>query len=256
MRLLIVALILANLAFAAWALLIDRPLEPPAARDLSHLHKLLLASEPVLPGPGVPVAVSSAAAGPAGAGTSGSGPVVTAVAGSAPGPLGHCITLGPFSDLSLSAAAAAALQTRGFSPIQRDEPGQDLVSYWVYLDKVPSDAAAATLLDTLRGSGLTDARTMPVSTPEETRRVSVGLFAERAGAERRARAVRALGLHPTLTEQHESQASYWVDITLTRPGQAVSTQGLLPPAAAGTHLEIRDCPAKPPGVTSAGVPPK
>jgi len=245
MRLLIVVLVLANLAFAAWALLIDRPLEPPAARDISHLGRLVLASEPVPAGSGVAVS-SAASSAPAGTGTSGSGPVVTAVAGSAPGPAGHCISVGPFSDLSLAAAAAASLQTRGFTPVQRDEPSQQLVSYWVYLDGVPSDTAAAILLDVLRNNGLNDARTMPVSTPGEARRVSVGLFNERRGAERRMRAAKALGLKPTLTEQQESQASYWVDITLTQPGQAVSTEGLLPPAAAGSHLEIHDCPAKGP----------
>jgi hypothetical protein len=50
MRTLIILLVFLNLAFAAWALLIDRPVYPPAAHDISHLPKLLLASDPV---PGV-----------------------------------------------------------------------------------------------------------------------------------------------------------------------------------------------------------
>jgi hypothetical protein len=45
-----------------------------------------------------------------------------------------------------------------------------------------------------------------------------------------------------ITEQHQPQATYWVDINLTAPGQSVSAEGLLPPAV-GAHLEIRDCPA-------------
>ena len=226
MRPLIIILVLANLGFAAWALMVDRPPAPPVARDISHLPGLVLASDP-LPG---------------------SGPGADAGTGTVP--RGHCVTVGPFSDLVLSAAASALLQTRGFTPTQRDEPGQDLVSYWVYLDNVPSEAAANRLLLMLRAIGLTDVHAMPVTTAGEARRVSVGLFTEKEGADRRARAVKAgLDVTPKVIEQHNSQASYWVDITLTSPGQSVSTEGLLPTGIKGGHLEIRDCP-------TPGAPPK
>jgi hypothetical protein len=228
MRPLIVILVLANLAFAAWALLVDRPPAPLVARDISHLPGLVLASDP-LPGAAPDSAPSASTA-----------------------PSGHCVTVGPFSDLVLSAAASALLQSRGFRPTQRDEPGQDLVAYWVYLDNVPSEAAANRLLLMLRAIGLTDVHTMPVTTAGESRRVSVGLFTEKEGADRRARAVKAgLGLTPLITQQHNSQASYWVDINLTSPDQSVPTEGLLPPAIKGGHIEIRDCPRP-----AAGAPPK
>jgi hypothetical protein len=110
------------------------------------------------------------------------------------------------------------------------------------------------MLDKLHSGGLADARVMPTPAPGEPRRVSVGLFNERDGAERRSRAVKSLGLTPVLAEQHQYQATYWVDINLTSPGQSVSTDGLLPAAATGTHLEIRDCPAptsSAPGISSA-----
>ncbi|HEY1899365.1 MAG TPA: SPOR domain-containing protein [Steroidobacteraceae bacterium] len=225
MRAPIIILVFANLAFAAWALLVDRPVNSPAARDISHLTRLVLASEPA---PGTPA--NAGRTGPPGqaGGTAATNP--------------HCVTVGPFGDLAIAAAAASLLQSRGFTPTQRDEPGQDLVAYWVYLDNVPSETEANRLLQKLRASGLTDARVMPVTTAQEARRVSVGLFYEKAGAERRARQVKSLGLTPMLTEQHQSQATYWVDINLTSPGQSVSTEGLLPSAAAGAHLEIRDCP--------------
>jgi hypothetical protein len=227
MRTLIILLVFLNLAFAAWALLIDRPVYPPAARDISHLQRLLLASEPV---PGV------------GAATTGTQADGTAA------PAGHCVTVGPFSDLNASAAAAALLKTRGFSPVQRDEPGEDLIAYWVYLDNVPSDAEATRMLKMLHAGGVADARIMPATTTTDTRRVSVGLFTEHGGAERRSRQVKGLGLTPVISEEHQSQATYWVDLNLTSPAQSVSTEGLLPPAAEGAHLEIRDCPV--PGSSS------
>jgi hypothetical protein len=233
MRTLITSLIFVNLAFAAWALLIDRPVEPPAAHDISHLPKLVLVGEPV---PGAAVA-SAGASHPAG--NSGGTPRNNAAAGA------RCVTVGPFSDLVFAAAANALLQTRGFKPTQRDEPGEDLIEYWVYLDNVPTDGAATRLLQRLHSSGLADAHVMPVASPAEPRRVSVGLFNEQGGAERRARQVKALGLAPVITEQHQPLATYWVDINLTSPGQSVSTEGLLPPSVAGAHLEIRDCPAAP-----------
>jgi hypothetical protein len=151
------------------------------------------------------------------------------------------VTVGPFSDLNGSAAASALLKTRGFVPVQRDEPGEDLIAYWVYLD-IPSDAEATRILQKLHAGGVADARIMP-ATPTGTRRVSVGLFTEHLGAERRSKQVKALGLAPVVSEEHQSQATYWVNINLTSPDQSVSTEGLLPSAVDGAHLEIRDCPA-------------
>jgi hypothetical protein len=99
LRTLIIVLVFANAAFATWALLVDRPAVPPAARDISHLPRLVLASEP------------AAHASPA-----------------------RCVTVGPFSDLATAATAAALLQSRGFAPTQRDEAGANQTVYWVNLN--------------------------------------------------------------------------------------------------------------------------
>jgi hypothetical protein len=239
LRTLIASLIFANLAFAAWALLIDRPVAAPAAHDISHLPKLVLVAELAPAAPIANPAAPHAAITSNGSGTVGNG---AGIPGNGAAAAAHCVTVGPFSDLVFAAAADALLQTRGFKTTQRDEPGEELTEYWVYLDNVPSDAAATRLLQRLHSSGLADAHVMPAATPAEPRRVSVGLFSGQAGAERRARQVKALGLAPVITEQHQPGAAYWVDISLTSPEQSVSTEGLLPPAV-GAHLEIRDCPA-------------
>jgi hypothetical protein len=235
MRAPVILLLLANLAFAAWAVLIDRPVEPPVARDITHLPQLALVSDPI---PGATVAKTATLDAPAPAPRAALSPA-------------HCVTIGPFADLNAAAAASSLLQSRGFTPSQRDEPGQDLIAYWVYLDNVPSEAAATRLLQRLHSSGLADARLMPVASPTDTKRISVGLFNEQAGADRRARQVKTLGLAPAITAQRQPQASYWVNISLNSPDQSVSTEGLLPAAAEGAHLEIRDCPAP---LSSAPVP--
>ena len=218
MRTLLVLLVLVNLGFAAWALLIDRPVYPPAAHDISHLPKLRLASEA---SSATPVAA-------------GSQPANAALPG-------HCVTVGPFNDIEASAAAAQLLKSRGFTPVQRDEPGADLTDYWVYLD-VATDADANRVLRKLHSGGVADARIMPVTPTSDTRRVSVGLFTERDGADRRSKQVKALGLAPLMSEAHQSQATYWVNIALNAPGQIVSTEGLVPQGTDDGHLEIRDCP--------------
>ena len=225
MRAFVALLLLANLAFAAWALLIDRPEEAPAARDISHLQRLVLASEPA---PGAAVAGSAPT------------PVIGVAAPKPTISSSHCVTVGPFTDPVLSAAASALLQTRGVSPTQRERPGV-VVSYAVYLDNMASDEEANELLQTLRTGGLADARVMPATAANGGRRVSVGLFTERDGAARRAAQVKSLGLTPVITEQRQTQTIYWLDIAATIPGQTISTDGLLP-ATTGQHLEIRDCP--------------
>ncbi len=230
LRALIVMLVLANLGFAAWALLIDRPAEVAAARDISHLPTLVLASDAALAAPAVSSAAKEVAAAP--------------TVASPPTPA-HCVTVGPFADLAAAAAASALLQSRGFTPTQRDEAGPDLIAYSVYLDDVQSEAAATRMLQKLHSNGIADARVMPIATAAEALRVSVGLFNERKGAERRVKQVKSLGLSAAISEQHQPQATYWVNINLSSPGQSVSTEGLLPPAAADAHLEISDCPTPP-----------
>ncbi len=207
LRTLIASLVLANLAFAAWALLsrsagrgtCGARYQSPAKDCCWPVSRRRVPRLPV-PQRIFPQATASAAA-----------PAV------APLTAAHCVTVGPFNDLAIAASASALLQSRGFTPTQRDEPGQDLIAYWVYLDNVSSDAAATRLLQKLHASGVADAHVMPVAGPAEPRRVSVGLFTEHGGAERRARQVRALGFAPVITEQHQPQATYWVDISLTSP---------------------------------------
>ena len=80
---------------------------------------------------------------------------------------------------------------------------------------------------TLTQAGLNDARVMPES--DAGRRVSVGLFSERGRAERRARALRRLGLEPEIGERHVPGSVYWVDIDLGPDDSSVSTEGLLEP---------------------------
>ena len=89
------------------------------------------------------------------------------------------------------------------------------------------------------------------------RRISVGLFSERAGADRRARAVKKLGLEPEVTERTQAGTVYWIDLSLGASDRAVPTDGLLSAEEGNSRIEVRVCPAKPAApVTTPAVTPR
>ena len=245
MRALLVILVLANAGFAAWALLVDRPVESPAARDIGRLKRLMLVAEVPAgkasahppPAPAAPVA-SAASSTPGASAPMASSPA--AGAAQAPQAEGACVTVGPFEEQSRAVDAVTQLRGRGLVPRQRTENVEDLVEYWVYLGGFATDAAEQRTLRQLHARGLSDAAVMPGT--EHGRRLSLGLFSEHARAERRARDARALGVVPQIEEQRHTRASYWVDVTLPVPDQSLSLDGLLPAGAQAATLTQRNCP--------------
>jgi hypothetical protein len=94
---------------------------------------------------------------------------------------------------------------------------------------------------------------MPQS--EEGWRVSVGLFSERNGADRRARVVHDLGLNAEVVERKQPAAMYWMDLNLEGSAQTLPMEGLFSLQDIGERLEVRECPKGPgegqPGTTPA-----
>ncbi len=231
MRNAILILVLVNLVFMAWTRWIDVRAEPPVSEADAHLPRLMLASEaPARP------AAKTAAAVPAPE-ASGSGAEPSAAA--APPPGRRCVTVGPFNDLAEETRAANLLQERGLTPQQRSESGEVRDGYWVYVAGIKSAADEARVLRTLQDAGVGDAHA--VAPTEDGRRVSVGLFIERPGAERRARAVEHLGFSPDIVDRHKSGTVYWVDLDLGTSDAAVPTEGLAP-ANEAVKAQPRACP--------------
>ncbi len=208
--------------------------------------------------PATPAALPAAtpaalpAATPAGAGTSmsatGSSATATAaratpIAGAATAagaPSARCITVGPFNDAKRAAEAERLLGQRGFAPRERSGTGPPDRRYWVVVRDLGSEAEERQVLQRLQSSGIADARSMPDGA--QGRRVSVGLFSERSGAERRARAVRALGLGAAIEERIQSEPTHWVDVDLSSSTQTLPMDGLLSLEENGSKLEIKSCP--------------
>ncbi len=291
MRVTFLLLVLANLAFLAWAALVDVTAEPPED-GISRLPRLQLLSEvrapqpsasqpsathPSGPASGAPGVASGAPGatsgvpGPANGGATGMNAASSQgvpSSGASQSPLANpdpavsptvsastdrCVTIGPFSDLERASEATELLRQRGFSPRPRVETPRQPAGYWVYIGGLGSQSAETSTVRRLKQNGLTDARIMPAS-DEEQRRVSVGLFTRRKDAERRARAVRGLGLEVQIEEQHPAQAAHWVDVSLDASTQALPAASLLALEEDGSRLEIAECPSSAPPA-AAGVQP-
>ena len=204
----------------AWAHWIDVPPEPAVNTENAHLPRLVLTSE----APAQLASAKPASASPA-----------------------RCVSIGPFNDLPQAARATALLHERGFTPRQRAEAGDIRDGFWVYVGGLKTAADEARVVRALEDASISDARGMAAT--EEGRRVSVGLFSERARAERRARAVQHLGFSPEIVERQRSGTIYWVDIDLGPNDAAVPTEGLAALDQGGAHIQVQVCPA--PGTSSA-----
>jgi len=263
-------LLFANLAFFAWAQLIDRPAEPPLNSTISRLPRLQLLNETSAPGAQGAGASSAAAAraaaqssapavsGPAGPGAgsdagAGSGvgqprpPTAGVSAGANAPPIAaaaqRCITVGPFLDDVRAEQASSLLKSRGFVPRMRTQPGAPVNRFWVFIAGFSAPADEAQALQVLQRNGIADAQ--PMTEAGTGRMISVGLFAERAGAERRAAAVRGLGMKPAISQRQEPQPENWIDVDLSSSIQSLPTEGLLSLQDSSERLEIKECPHLP-----------
>lgn len=266
MRNVFLALVLANLGFAAWSawyapepsagrraedglpgitLVSEVPedlrssgvvVEPvdesaPAAAEPSAPA---VATEPPTPTgePATPAAVAPPAAEPA---------TVAATAAqtepAALGPSAGCTSVGPFRELSQAASAAATLREAGHQPAQRVAEGDIWIGYWVYIPAIPSEDEAEEILAKVRGEGITDAYVIPNS--DSGSLVSLGVFSEISGVSRRRDQVRALGLEPQVVDRTRRATVYWIDVTLIA-GQTLDFEALQSPGRI-IRLEQRPC---------------
>ena len=152
----------------------------------------------------------------------------------------RCLTVGPFKDISRSGRAVSILRERGFTPKQRTENGDAWAGYWVYIGGLKSEAEQADILRKLEANGVMDAHSMPDT--GDGLQVSVGLFSDRGGADRRSRSVQRLGLKADIMEKSQTGTLYWVDLNPDGSKQPVPTEGLLALEETGTRLEMKTCP--------------
>ena len=219
MRRLFFALLFANVMYFGWALWVTPPPTVPPNEMLARLPHMKLVDE--LPPD--------------------QRPDPNAVKPAPTGALQSCLSIGPFADVNLSAQAAAILKEQGFDPKQRAAQGEMGEGFWVFIANLPTEADSDRMLASLEHNGIKDALVMPASA-DAGRRISLGLFTERARAERRAENVRAMGLKAEVAERKLPSTVYWVDLApqpgmTTVPLQELFAQGV------STKVSVQTCPA-------------
>lgn len=225
MRVIVFALLLANLLYLGWAELIDVP-APPQTSSIAGLPHLVLARE--LP-PEKRAALAQKM--------------------SAPAPAPQCVSVGPFDDPAIVAKAAALLKAKSFAPQQRAAE-LPVRRFWVYLDGFGSDAAVTGALHKLERKGIDDAEVMPPETGG--RRISLGLFTDQTRADRRVKLVSGMGFKPAIGQRMLPGTVYWLDVTLPNGSPPVPLKDVsdLVPApgpggdsSAGAPIGVQSCPA-------------
>jgi hypothetical protein len=228
MRPLVYALVLANLAFYAWANWLSPRAGNAPAQKASAVPQLVLASErksepQSVPTPQEPADTASASS-------------ATPAAAAAPANVARCVSLGPFQQLAELAHVAAAMREAGYEPRERVEQGDQIKGYWVYLDEFKDRKEALEAKRELVARGLPEAMIMP----GENVVLSVGLFSDEARANRVASQVRELGMKPVVSDRTQRGTLYWMDITLK------ATDGFIDPASlqgeSGRIIRVTACP--------------
>ena len=231
MRVIFFALLLANLLFLGWSQWVDVPAGPPPS-PIAGLPRLKLLSE-------LPPAKRAALA--------------KTMSLQRPPPV--CVSVGPFDDPAIAGKAAALLQSKSFAPQQRTVQVQAIRRFWVYLDGLRSDAAVSRVLHRLEHGGIDDAEAMPPDANGRT--ISLGLFSDRDRADRRAKAVRAMGLRPKLGERVVPGTVYWLDVMLPNSSVVVPLKDVsdLEAGAGSTPIGVQSCPAGAAQKASSASPP-
>ena len=213
MRVILALLVLANIAWFAWAHWIDRPVGNAAPARVAAPQLVLAREAPM----------TETAARP---------PIL---------PTENCLSLGPFGDLTDAARASTLLRENGLQPRQRAGEGVVWKGYWVSLERVPDRASAEGIIERLRRFGIGDAYLMPDEGRQIT--ISLGLFTERQRALRRMDEVKALGFDPLMAERERSGTVYWIDVDVEAPAKLPDAALLNGDGGRILRLEIQPCAA-------------
>ena len=137
-------------------------------------------------------------------------------------PPARCYSLGPFDAKQAAEAMASAFAKQNVDATLREIQQTQVTGYWIYLPPYPSTAAAAAATRKLGANGLHDYYV--VASPPNANAVSLGLFRERSGAERRMARVRKMGFQPKMQVRTSDKQFYWLDYR--DPGNGAVGPGL------------------------------
>lgn len=121
----------------------------------------------------------------------------------------RCASLGPFPTQADMRRALTTL-TPVVKRVQfRESRSSQSRGFLVYLPAPPDREQALTVARELNGKGVRDYYV--VTAGEQQNTISLGLFKERANADRRRAELAALGFAPAIAERTETLPVYWID---------------------------------------------
>jgi hypothetical protein len=150
---------------------------------------------------------------------------------------GRCVTVGPFATNELAARARQTLSDSGYDSLPRQVATQAFDGYWVYLESPPTESGERRLIDRLKKGGIADAQAM--GDIGSSRRISLGIFSDETRAAAQSEKVARLGLLPQIEARERPATAIWLDLTLK--SDAPSLEGSKFPAG-DAELEFRPCP--------------
>lgn len=149
-----------------------------------------------------------------------------------------CKRIGAFVNESDAEEAATWLETEGIRT--QKKIGLDMVwqGYWVYLPKYPNREAAIQVVTELNAKGIKD-MFVEIVDPNKNA-LSLGLYRQRAGAESRARQIKAQGYPAKIGNKEREQAVFWLE-TQIQQGREIPLQALSAPSGQVRRIEVKDC---------------
>lgn len=200
MRNLLLLLVLANILYFIWQMVIE---EPPqrgvAVVEVSQLGPPLQLSRTTQPATSVGAML----------GASGQMDLAAVVGRS-------CVSIGPFTSSPDAQRVFLDYENEGMRASVRPTEGQVFVGHWVQIRDIPDRETGNSMIARLAAGGLTDAYLVP--TDDEGLKISLGLFGEMSRAERVELQADSLDMNAEITQRMRDETVYYVDIALP-PGK-------------------------------------
>lgn len=212
MRNIFLALVLANLAFAAWHSWYSESPSFPVSRTDATTPGLTLRSE-LTPDPADDRAAST---------------TDNAAA---------CLSFGPFPNIAVTDDLTTEFQSRGYAVRRRVAEGDVWLGHWVYLDGIASRAAASEIVATLARAGITEAYV--ITDDDGSSLISLGVFSQQPRAERRFAEARDLGFAPVVEDRTRPGTVYWLDVSALDGGVVAFRS--VPDFVEGRGIELGAC---------------
>ena len=121
-----------------------------------------------------------------------------------------CQTIGPFADLAVARASRLSLERADIDVKNRKETEEIKGAYWVYLPAYESKEQARAASKVLADNGVKDY--FIISDEDNRNGISLGLYNQKSGSERRRSDIAKLGFEPRIARKERQRDYWWLDI--------------------------------------------